>query len=346
MNPTVTVVVLTFNSARYIARCLDSLVSQTCPDFEAVVVDAGSTDATHQIVGRYDARFRWVDLPGSDMGAARNAGARHGSGQYVTFLDSDDFYLPRKLELQLRALDADPALDGVGCDTVQFRTGRPERLGVRCRSDAAYSVRDYLRGQFYNVNTLFLRRSLWDEGIAFSEGPRGRYGEEWRLQLHMALRGVRMGLVPEPLVVVEMRADSHTSWSVQPRLKKLTIEEVQTCAATLPEAVREKLEIEAVLDEHRQKLFFAHLACAEVNLAREVYTALPRSVQWKLAAWSLLSHLLPASSLAAIVRRLWIWRQNRSYRWDAALDSEQRAAIAGLADVSTSVATSPVRPSR
>lgn len=129
-TPVVTIVVPAHDRADLLPDTLDSVVHQTYADWECVIVDDHSRDATAVVAQSYaarDERFRVVQLPVSRRGAnaARNAGLAQARGEYVTFLDSDDLYAPCKIEQQVAAFRQDPALDLVSCRHVWF-TRTPE----------------------------------------------------------------------------------------------------------------------------------------------------------------------------------------------------------------------------
>jgi len=113
MNPPSTSAVLvsiilpTHNREELLMRSLQSVLNQTCPDFELIVVDDGSTDGTAEEIARLeDTRVRFVRLEENrGAGAARNVGIREANGRFLAFQDSDDEWAPEKLEKQLRCLE-------------------------------------------------------------------------------------------------------------------------------------------------------------------------------------------------------------------------------------------------
>jgi glycosyltransferase involved in cell wall biosynthesis len=102
--PKVSVVTPLYNSAAFVGGTLDSLRAQTYRDWEAILVDDGSTDDTARAVEPYlaDERFRYVRQENQGIAAARNAAIRMATGEWVCFLDHDDRWLPSKLEKQVR----------------------------------------------------------------------------------------------------------------------------------------------------------------------------------------------------------------------------------------------------
>jgi glycosyltransferase involved in cell wall biosynthesis len=114
-TPTVSVIVPAYNSATTIVRALDTVFAQTWPDFEVIVIDDGSDDDLEKVLLPYDGSVTLIRQQNHGAAAARNTGARAARGQYLAFLDADDFWHERKLELQLRAFEQRP--DTVLCWT-------------------------------------------------------------------------------------------------------------------------------------------------------------------------------------------------------------------------------------
>lgn len=110
--PLVSVILPTYNRASYIKASIQSVLQQTFADLELIVVDDGSTDDTSSIVASVtDPRLRYVRQCNLGRSSARNHALSLARGKFITFLDSDDLYLPRKIELQVNYLNSHP---GVG----------------------------------------------------------------------------------------------------------------------------------------------------------------------------------------------------------------------------------------
>jgi glycosyltransferase involved in cell wall biosynthesis len=101
----VSVIIPTYNSARYLAEAVDSVLSQTFSDFEVLVIDDGSTDETETVMRRYGPPVRYIQQNNGGVASARNRGIEESRGRYVAFLDADDTWYPHKLQRQLAALD-------------------------------------------------------------------------------------------------------------------------------------------------------------------------------------------------------------------------------------------------
>lgn len=103
--PLVSVIIPVHNGEAYLENAIDSALAQVFPDFEVIVVDDGSTDSTRFILNRYSGQIRILRQDNRGAAAARNAGVAVASGEYLAFLDADDWWRGDKLALTYRALE-------------------------------------------------------------------------------------------------------------------------------------------------------------------------------------------------------------------------------------------------
>jgi glycosyltransferase involved in cell wall biosynthesis len=109
-NPLVSIVVPVYNTEKYLAKCLDSLINQTYTNIEIVVVNDGSTDSSPQIIQQYaenDARIKVIDKPNGGLASARNAGVAIATGEYIWNVDSDDYAELDGLEVMVDVANRD-----------------------------------------------------------------------------------------------------------------------------------------------------------------------------------------------------------------------------------------------
>jgi len=129
-NPKVSIVIATHNHAHFLPECLASVRNQTYKDYEVIVVNNGSTDATEEVVRRLSweqVRYFFQQDTGSVAGP-RNTGISHATGDYIAFLDSDDLWYRTKLERSMDIIEKDPAIDVFSHDLYLTRQERPKRL--------------------------------------------------------------------------------------------------------------------------------------------------------------------------------------------------------------------------
>lgn len=113
----VSVIIPTFNRARYLCEAINSVLIQTYNDFEIIVVDDGSTDNTKELLNKYNGKIKYIYQQNQGMSAARNLGINMSDGEYISFLDNDDVWLPEKLKKQIDLLDSNPEIAFVSSDS-------------------------------------------------------------------------------------------------------------------------------------------------------------------------------------------------------------------------------------
>jgi glycosyltransferase involved in cell wall biosynthesis len=199
LEPRFSVIIPTFNRATILPRALRSVLSQTERDFEVVVVDDGSSDATDAIVAAFDdPRVRYHAQHNAGPSAARNSGAALARGDFLVFLDSDDELLPSALELYLGALerdDRDVVLAGcilVSPDLRRWKTSVPDTVSVAARLHA-----QYLPGAFAIRRSFFAASGGYDVELRYSENT--ELG--WRVRRLLLDGHGTIGTVETPLYV-------------------------------------------------------------------------------------------------------------------------------------------------
>lgn len=112
---TVSVVIPVYNGEKFLAETLESVLSQTYPHVECVLVNDGSTDNTAAIAASFGDKIRYFEKANGGVSAARNFGIRRASGDFIAFLDADDLWLPEKIEKQMRLFEKQEDLGLVYC---------------------------------------------------------------------------------------------------------------------------------------------------------------------------------------------------------------------------------------
>lgn len=203
--PAVSILLPVHNAEKTLADSLVSVQRQSDPDWECVIVDDGSTDATLLVAHRFqaqDARFRVLPLPHAGIVPALNAGLAACQGELVARLDGDDLMQRRRLEKQRAALAREPTWAGVGCH-VRFFPRRAMTEGLKSYERWLSGMRepsDVLREAFIECPlahpTWMLRRSVF-VAFGYQDVP---WPEDYDLVLRLLEAGERLGVVPERLL--------------------------------------------------------------------------------------------------------------------------------------------------
>ena len=197
----VSVIIPTYNRRELVQRAIDSVLAQTHPVDEILVVDDGSTDGTGEALrARYGERIRYHRQDNAGVSAARNTGMALATGRYFALLDSDDLWLPEKTARQVGWLDAHPEFGMVLCDVV--------RVDADGTPYDTFHRRDVLREDGWALRWLLLNPSLVPASVMFRRevfetcggfDPTLRTAEDIDFHLRVA-RQWRIGVVEAPLV--------------------------------------------------------------------------------------------------------------------------------------------------
>lgn len=162
--PLVSVIIPTYNGARFIKETIQSALDQTYPNSEIIVIDDGSTDNTPDIIKSiHDQRMIFIRQENAGVASARNHAIRISKGDYIAFLDHDDLWLPVKLEKQIPLFERDATAGLVICDTIFFnKNGDVKRLYAKKKPPVGNIFRSLLTNYFISLETAILRRSALD----------------------------------------------------------------------------------------------------------------------------------------------------------------------------------------
>jgi len=248
----VSVVIPSFNGARLLAEAVESVLAQTHPAVETIVVDDGSTDDTPALVARWGDRIRYLRQANRGVCAARNAGLAAARGVYVTFLDHDDRFTPEKLARQAAVLDAHPDA-GVVYTGWRFidAEGRPFPPVAWPRHEGDV-LAELVIANFVFLGAVMVRRSLLAETGGFDEALRG--AEDWELWLRLARHGARWACVDAPLFEYRLHDEQrHRRGAERRATNRIAVLRAVFADPHLPAAVRAR---------EREAYHHAHLRAA------------------------------------------------------------------------------------
>ena len=205
----VTIVVPVYNHLAFLTECLASIVAQTIPRWEAIVVDDGSKERGTAAIVRAvaDPRVRFIQHEHNrGLAAARNTGIRAGSARYVLPVDHDDRLAPTYLEAVLAAIGDGNTYDAVFTEFMTFGAWS-EHVPYAVRNVEALLIEQWIPGP----GTMF-RRSLWERTGGYCEAGALRAGnEDWEFWLSAVEQGMRITGVAEPLYLYRQHATSMMS---------------------------------------------------------------------------------------------------------------------------------------
>jgi GT2 family glycosyltransferase len=253
------VVIAAYQAADTVAAAVGSVLSQTCQDFEVIVVDDGSSDDTARVaeaIAEKDPRVRVHRQANGGPSAARNSGIAAGTGQYVSMLDSDDLWLPDYLHEMGRALDLDPDVGFAYTEAWAFNetSGRFLKTTAMARQHPPAQTLAHERflaeliQRNFVYNAVTLRRPVLEKVGGYDTGM--THGEDYELWLRIANSGFNAARVPGPLAI---KCDSPGSLSDDDEAMAAGV--VQAYRAVLerqPAAPRIKALAMARLDELRE----------------------------------------------------------------------------------------------
>lgn len=214
--PNVSIIVPVYNAASYLRQCLDSILGQSFRDFEAILVNDGSTDGSLDICRTYaqaDGRFLVIDKPNTGVSDSRNAALKLARGRYLQFADSDDWLTPDATETMYRTAERVGA-DLVVCHFYRVAGERAAQQGhikkerILTRTDYAEEMMKAPANYYYGVlwNKLY-RRSIVEADRLFFD-PAVKWSEDFLFNLEYLERARLIAAVPTPVYYYRKREDS------------------------------------------------------------------------------------------------------------------------------------------
>lgn len=195
----VSVVIPTYNHARFLGRALQSVLDQTYAHWEAIVIDNHSTDNTDEVMRSFpDPRITCLKIHNNGViAASRNAGIRAAKGEWVAFLDSDDLWYPEKLETALKGIQEDTSIDVCSTDEIQVN------VATGCRHLLKYGPYrpDFYRTLLLRGNrlspsaTLVKREFLTGNGLFFRENKEFVTVEDYDFWMLLAQAGAKFKFI-------------------------------------------------------------------------------------------------------------------------------------------------------
>ena len=163
-EPLVSVITPTFNRERTITQAVESVLAQSYPNWELIIIDDGSRDSTREKLAGYldDSRIQYHFQENQGQSIARNLALHYARGELVCFLDSDDLWVPEKLERQVALMEAHPEVDVLHSDEIMIDEQGRELSRKNMRRYSGRIARQMLVDNSVSINTVMARRKCFD----------------------------------------------------------------------------------------------------------------------------------------------------------------------------------------
>jgi hypothetical protein len=219
------VIIPTFNSAETLGRAIESVLEQSWPAHEIIVVDDGSTDETREIAAGFGRSIHYLYQENAGVSAARNNGARMATGDWLAFLDADDWFFPDRLKWHAQWISEDPGLDFltgdyeyqredgslISCSMERHPAGQrllDQNSGEPRAVITADQLEDFVADHFGDTHTLSVPR---DKFLTLGGYPLGfKVCEDVHLLTRLCAEAERVGVICEPLGVYLIHQNSAT----------------------------------------------------------------------------------------------------------------------------------------
>jgi glycosyltransferase involved in cell wall biosynthesis len=268
----ISVIIPASNQAHYRAEAIESVLAQSFQNFEIIIIDDGSTDHTRQVAASFltDSRVHYIYQQNAGLSAARNTGMAQAAGEFVTFLDSDDRFLPDKFAVLLACFKARPELGLVSGQAI-FIDADSRRLPHTVDGRWTHIPADLLLGNPVHVGSLLVRREWLAQVDPFDESLRAC--EDWDMWLRLALAGCQFDHAAQPVSLYRIHGDQMTREAERMRIASLTVLDKIMAMPNLPDAWQSKKDAAYAAAYVRAAARFYHAAAfdrARYDLAEAV----------------------------------------------------------------------------
>jgi glycosyltransferase involved in cell wall biosynthesis len=202
--PLVSVIIPTYNRCNLLKQTIDSVLNQTYPNIELILVDDGSTDNTYMIAKSYKDKIKYIKQKNLGGTIARNTGISAASGEYLNFLDHDDLFLPQKIEKQVMLLEAKPKIGFVHC-RYYFIDENGKRLAKVFILPKKNIYKRLIGGCFIWSGGPLIRKKCIDKVGPFDNSV---WSSDWDMWLNIISNGYKLACVQETLGEYRILHDS------------------------------------------------------------------------------------------------------------------------------------------
>ncbi len=284
-NALISIIIPVYNAAGYLERSLGSVRAQTYTNLEIITVDDGSKDDSLKMLNSYalsDSRIKVISKENGGSSSARNAGLREATGEYIGFIDADDYIEPDMYENLAKVLDEDP-----NADVSQIQSCEEDENGEKIKAFGEgflayeeFTGREFFRALLIHQGdssfcTKLFRREFF-EGFYFSEG---RLNEDFELLVNMSEKMNLLKVCKKPGYHIILRGQSNTRGNYKQSFYENVMENADKMLALTAKNYPEFKEEAAHFYLMQAMWFLLHIPVSEMNRGNELYTKVYKKVR-------------------------------------------------------------------
>ena len=284
-NALISIIIPVYNAAGYLERSLGSVRAQTYTNLEIITVDDGSKDDSLKMLNSFamsDSRIKVISKENGGSSSARNAGLREATGEYIGFIDADDYIEPDMYENLAKVLDEDP-----NADVSQIQSCEEDENGEKIKAFGEgflayeeFTGREFFRALLIHQGdssfcTKLFRREFF-EGFSFSEG---RLNEDFELLVNMSEKMNLLKVCKKPGYHIILRGQSNTRGDYKQSFYENVMENADKMLALTAKNYPEFKEEAAHFYLMQAMWFLLHIPVSEMNRGNELYTKVYKKVR-------------------------------------------------------------------
>lgn len=317
-HPLVSILILSYNAESFIKEAIDSALTQTWTNFEVIVLDNGSSDGTAGILRSYnDPHLKCLyEDKNLDVVLGRNRLLREAHGEFLTWLDGDDSYLPRKVEREADFLLDHPETLAVYCDTYYFFEEEPGQWYRNVNQHYSGDIFEPLLDRIFINNTAFMMRRAVIEQLGYFNPATGIV-EDWEYFLRMAYHGVRFGYLNEKLLKCRLRENSASGLMRKSQSKESIVAIFENLRVQMSNEERRRYRMDERICGRYRELAIAYLSAGRKKEFYEAWWKGSTSLSQRIFAACIcaVTYVLPAAWFMWIIKAMARIKKKSNYEY-------------------------------
>ena len=263
-NPKVSIIVPIWNTEKYLKRCLNSIINQTYKNLEIILVNDGSPDNSEKIVNEYvktDKRIKVIHQKNQGLSAARNSGLKIATGDFVTFVDSDDEIKPEMIEELLSAIEKTNSDIAICSFNETFPNGKTKSF-LKTKEEKIYSTKSALKAMLKeeNFNLAATMKLYSKNSLGKIEFPIGKFHEDVGTTYKFIQNAKKVVFVPKDYYIYH-----HNNSSIISKFNEKKFDLIDLTDEMCSDIEKEYPDLKNVTNERRMRARFSLLRQIPLN---------------------------------------------------------------------------------